>query len=66
MMDLSQAPPTHIFGISTPILFFGTWALGVVIAVALMMRYYKSRTRSNIRDDLHPRPGRGLPPGPRR
>lgn len=65
-MDLTQPLPTHWFGISTPVLFFGTWALGVMLASWLMVRYYKSRTRSNIRDDLHSRPGQRFPPGPRR
>jgi hypothetical protein len=65
-MNFMEKPPTHIYGISTPVLFFGGWALGVILAVAFMVRYYQSRTRSNIRDDLHARPSRKLPPGPRR
>lgn len=66
-MKFTEKPPSHIYGISTPVVFFGTWALGVFIAVALMVRFYKSRTRSNLREDLHPRPGQQRHPhGPRR
>ncbi len=52
-MDFHQSPPAEIFGIPTPLLFFGTWAVGVGVALWIMVRYYKSRTRSNLREDLH-------------
>jgi len=65
-MDLHQPPPSEIFGISTPLLFFGTWALGVAIALWVMIRYYKSRTRSNLREDLHEQERRAQRPPPTR
>jgi queuine/archaeosine tRNA-ribosyltransferase len=66
LMNLTQSQPSHVFGVSTPVLFFGVWALGVAIAITVMVRFYKSRTRSNLRDDGHPRRGQRLPPGPPR
>ena len=65
-MNYTEPPPTHVWGIPTPVLFFGVWAVGVAVAILLMVRFYKSRTRSNLRDDLHARRDPRLPPGSRR